>query len=481
MEDNVLKAILAMDSYNRGYDQGIRTLGGVGSKIANVTISQQSEVLEGTANVSTGFYAAAYTTAAGEKIISYRGTDSFTGIGVTGGNDFFNGYGPGIGIPGGPQASQAIDFYKAVASTSGTALKTANISLTGHSLGAGLGGYVAAIYGKSATIFDNMPFEMAAKNAADGIAYGPIGGMAGSLYTSDEMRTQIYGSTTTWQNNLSGIKMYYVPVDSFYQNYLSTYRALNPIPQTIYTTELTLAPDVPLEWTTNNKVGQGHDMTLIVMNMFGKTNEVFNDTAYWKASEPFWIPALFKQSIGQASGGNNTAFAGTYLTANNYAEIMRNAIAYSAIDGRETNSSTVFGDTGIRALFNDATDLGKTLGFATSTTLKNSAQSISDMFVQFAGQLALGKVLQSASPTVTNGIVTLSPDNATLSIDLSQNLWANGKVAAGASDKIVGREELIDSVFSQSNTTDIRTGMKWLWNEDIIAANDNAIIWRKVA
>ena len=40
----------------------------------------------------------------------------------------------------------------------------AGITLTGHSLGGGLAGYVASLYGKSAEIFDNMPFELASAN-----------------------------------------------------------------------------------------------------------------------------------------------------------------------------------------------------------------------------------------------------------------------------------------------------------------------------
>ena len=39
----------------------------------------------------------------------------------------------------------------------------ANPILTGHSLGGGLAGFVASLYGDEAKIFDNMPFQLSAE------------------------------------------------------------------------------------------------------------------------------------------------------------------------------------------------------------------------------------------------------------------------------------------------------------------------------
>ena len=81
MNRNLFLAILAMDSYNRGYGVGIKGLGGVGSGIGDATILSQSDTLAGSLSVSAGFYAIAYDMtgvagfAAGERVISYRGTD----------------------------------------------------------------------------------------------------------------------------------------------------------------------------------------------------------------------------------------------------------------------------------------------------------------------------------------------------------------------------------------------------------------------
>ena len=80
----LMMAILAMDSYNRGYDEGITELGGLGTKIGNATIIDESDILDNSAGVNAGFYAVAYNVGGtmvegvlpgGETVISYRGTD----------------------------------------------------------------------------------------------------------------------------------------------------------------------------------------------------------------------------------------------------------------------------------------------------------------------------------------------------------------------------------------------------------------------
>lgn len=67
MNNNLFKAILAMDSYNRGHGQGIVISG---SKIGNAIIyDTKGDVVAQAA----GFYGVAYQVAGGETIISYRG------------------------------------------------------------------------------------------------------------------------------------------------------------------------------------------------------------------------------------------------------------------------------------------------------------------------------------------------------------------------------------------------------------------------
>ena len=72
MNREVFLSILATDSYNRGYAQGIKGLNG--TSIGATTIIRQSNITAGSPEVTAGFFASAYQWGA-ETIISYRGTD----------------------------------------------------------------------------------------------------------------------------------------------------------------------------------------------------------------------------------------------------------------------------------------------------------------------------------------------------------------------------------------------------------------------
>lgn len=82
MNDILFKSILAMDSYNRGYDRAIEV---PGMAIGNATIVKDSGSLEkpdgSNKGEAIGFYALAYDTNGdnnGETIISYRGGGGLT-------------------------------------------------------------------------------------------------------------------------------------------------------------------------------------------------------------------------------------------------------------------------------------------------------------------------------------------------------------------------------------------------------------------
>ena len=83
MDNNVFKAILAMDAYNRGYNAGIKfgSLAGdssvdtPGTEIGNATIYRANG--DPTAQLY-GFYGIAYQLDGGETIVSYRGTDNIS-------------------------------------------------------------------------------------------------------------------------------------------------------------------------------------------------------------------------------------------------------------------------------------------------------------------------------------------------------------------------------------------------------------------
>ena len=157
--DDLLKAILAMDAYNQGYD---KVIDHGETQIGNATLGIQDVSAEA---FSAGFYAVSYSTNFG-TVISYRGTDKW------GNNPFTNTSGsdvPAFALGGGvwnvAQARLAAEFYQAVNGDSIASSST--ITLVGHSLGGGLAGFIGAIYQQDAVLFDNMPFEAAAQDAYD--------------------------------------------------------------------------------------------------------------------------------------------------------------------------------------------------------------------------------------------------------------------------------------------------------------------------
>ena len=104
VSNELMLAILAMDSYNRGYDAGIGDgqnvvdsvdtdgLGEAGSTIGNAAVIDVDLPL---GSEAAGFYAIAYQWN-GETVISYRGTDNPNPLAE--GSDFWNGWTLGAGF-----------------------------------------------------------------------------------------------------------------------------------------------------------------------------------------------------------------------------------------------------------------------------------------------------------------------------------------------------------------------------------------------
>jgi hypothetical protein len=115
MNQDLFKAILAMDSYNRGYAPGIKfgnlsngsSEDGAGTGIGSATIY---DTAGDAAAQSIGFYGIAYQLASGEKVISYRGTDDpINGVwDVLESKDVWNGWTVGGGSTEAKQAAMAV-------------------------------------------------------------------------------------------------------------------------------------------------------------------------------------------------------------------------------------------------------------------------------------------------------------------------------------------------------------------------------------
>ena len=467
----LFKAILAMDSYNRGYGQGLilpNVVFGT-TKIGNAIISNDSLNTSATnGGVAAGFYAISYNYN-GQTIISYRGTNADSVSNFF--NDAWNGYSTGGGSPFSTQAKLAIKFYNAVAGSS-------NVSLTGHSLGGGLAGFIGGLYGKSVDIFDNMTYENAVNNAftiaSDPAKYAIVGVLDGTYQSRLDdalaLRSDIYGAMTPWQPSFIGSAWY--TTGEILQGLLPA-RVLQTI-GIIAVDSYAGAVRSPVDL---------HDMPLFILSRYAEIEHSLNGLSdNWHNVGRELFDSLFNNLVaGSAGAGNISGVFGL-------SQKMRNAIAYSAIDeGTNDTNARPFGDTGIRALFNDANELGKALALVNaSTTLKDAAGAVSDIFVQFAGQLAMGKVLQTDASAVSNkvldGVLTLSPDSNTLKVNFGSALWNVGKATAQATDVVEGRTKLLD-VLTDKNTIfftdnqgishnqiipvkDIITGMNWLWADE---------------
>jgi hypothetical protein len=167
MNRDLFLAILSMDSYNRGYGVGVKGLAASG-RLGNAVIVNDSLALGGTPNsrvdAGVGFYAIAYNlTGAGiagltGTVISYRGSDYTDTNGISlWSRDIWQGWTNAIGYPYGGQPGLALEFYRAV--TGNTPYDTpGNVTLTGHSLGGSLAGFVSALSGNRAVLFDHLPF-----------------------------------------------------------------------------------------------------------------------------------------------------------------------------------------------------------------------------------------------------------------------------------------------------------------------------------
>lgn len=76
ISNDLFLAILAMDSYNRGYNAGLGDpqTGLTGTQIGTATV--RTDALP-SGYQAASFFAQAYTLSNGQTVISYRGTDTF--------------------------------------------------------------------------------------------------------------------------------------------------------------------------------------------------------------------------------------------------------------------------------------------------------------------------------------------------------------------------------------------------------------------
>ena len=112
MNDELFKAILALDAYSRGYDKAIRITGN-DTQLGTAQFVGQSSIAANSPEIDAGFYAIAYNYD-GQTIISYRGTSTSSGGATL--TDVVNGWPMGGGFFD-DQAGLALRFYHDVANS----------------------------------------------------------------------------------------------------------------------------------------------------------------------------------------------------------------------------------------------------------------------------------------------------------------------------------------------------------------------------
>lgn len=476
IDERIFNAILALDSYNHGYDSIIQLSTVLNStKIGTATIVTATRD-DNNAARDIGFYAITYDNdtngdgVSDETIISYRGTDYPNENGnvfYIVPKDSYYGWFLGGGFTTSLQGRMAVDYYNTIVDEKyGTVIQANDqnieISLTGHSLGGGLSGFIGALYDQDAKVFDSMSFIFA----------------AGAVGLDSTLKQKIYGSQNMWPTDFTGIEGYYVEgevLDTMlpFRDVLGTTAELYPYD---LGTDVSL-PDSIFPLDVGTKL---HSMTSMVIRLFadyGTNADGSLIASYWDSAAEYFWPILYDNSFAQSIGMNDVSLSGEARTKGEFDGILRTIIAYSAIEHIEENnvviSQSVFGDTAIRAFYDDANDLGATISSNTTKSgnggiVQTYATDISKAFIQFAGLLALNKIISAdefidANTSATDGVVTF--DGLSLTVNFSDELWT--AAGGGTLPAMVARDEMVNHFFASSGIeAQIRSGMLSVWGDN---------------
>jgi len=528
MNESVFLSLLALDAYNRGYDQA---LGGLALPELDDEGNRKTTVRLGSAEIlfdsvvlgldeasnrrldqSVGFYAIAYEWN-GETIISYRGSD-FNGDIVA---DIVNGWPVGAGLGGGAQADLAIRFYEAfpgVGPVFDRSDSRQRVTLTGHSLGGGLAGFVGSLSSNNVFAFDTMPFfeaaidyalnaavDVAISAASEGLeenlipevltaalAGGPSnpdldarsevflsvliaelaanqpalpGALGDVVISSQHLEGEVLEIVRALGVDLSGSGVLPALLTATSQRpelaaALATYGIGNSAPGIstaitssstpnygidlsdtgIYSPFSSPAPlgDGPIDIVnavgaaTNNAVNL-HSASLLTIMLFGE--EMWGGTG-WTSSIQHIAPAIYDDGVATILLNRQNPVAGAPFDglAGNGAKVGT-AIAYSVLENanNDENYELVFGDTAVRALFDDADNLGNFIDRFENVFSDDTLELLGGSVAEFAGLLASRRIEASSNAFATAGILGETTPQSGLSgqslfIDLSERTWS---------------------------------------------------------
>jgi Ca2+-binding RTX toxin-like protein len=493
MNREVFLSLLALDSYNRGYGGTLNDLGEEG-QIGNATV-RKFKPGEQDGWQAAGFYAIAYdwnNSNNTETVISFRGTNFPDLKNVTESafeafkKDLWGGWNFFLGFDRPNQADFARAFYENVTQLEfrgvpgfvDPLLTDLDVTLTGHSLGGALAGYVGARADARAFIFDPIPFGDVA--TADGLSAAfsrtveelgleniqDIGSILPTLLGSaalfpdtsitlgqfvNRLAENIRAASPRFENVeghfLQGEVAQQIPtLQTRIGQALNTLGGLIPgsflgllatalgVQQSIQGQINAASSDrsgvseignrgLPDEYKfqinfIENNVAL-HSMAWLTLILFGEkqwapTQGGEGRGSDWEKGIKFILPSTSDDAIGRSLGlgpSTGTGSAGTQLSY---------AIAYSVLK----EGTLVYGDTGARALFDDAGDVGRLVLQAPKLFGEDIRGVIGTTIAEFAGLLAVNKIEASAFSSALNGIVEGPGAQSSFHIATGKEYWS---------------------------------------------------------
>ena len=412
----LINAVLAMDVYNRGVNPAL--------VVSFSQIGDYQLVAGSIVSTADSFQAATYQLVVDPttRILAFRGTDDLADVPSWLG---------GAGLTGWPTQFPDAEAYYATWAT------TAHVSLTGHSLGGGLAGYIAALDDKPAYTFDAMPFEFAAE-----VRYDQLHGFWGALGSNPEARY-----SDIHMVSVSGEILQYVRAAAPVVEAPLALLQLGPIDGAVAIAHAAsgIASEQDSVLDTGTDLGLSavslHSIALLAMLQWASDNG-YQD---WKSAAAALMAPLENDAVASAVGipGASASTGEASASAK-----MMDMIAYSSV-----TDASGYGNTAIAALFNAGNVLGDVVHAADAASyLKATAvqTAVADIAVEYAALLAQNhdEVTSATSGVVGHEHGVLYDDAAAhlLVADLAPDLWLRSDTGSAAD--IVGLAALIDAVAS---------------------------------
>ncbi|WP_315826599.1 MULTISPECIES: calcium-binding protein [unclassified Bradyrhizobium] len=426
----LINAVLAMDVYNRGVNPTL---------VVNFNrIGSYELVAASVTSTADNFEAATYQLAGDPsiRIISFRGTDSLADVPSWLG---------GAGLAGWPtQFPDAESYYKTWA--------TSNVSLTGHSLGGGLAGYIAALNDKVAYAYDAMPFEFAAE-----VRYDQLHGFWGAL-----MSHPVDRYSDIHMVSLSGEILQYVRAAAPVLEAPLALLQLGPVAGALAIAHAAIGISSEQKTVLGAGTDLGldpvslHSIALLTMMQWASDNGAQD----WKKAAAVLLAPLEDDAIASAVGIPAAGVSGEGAPSDK----MKDMIAYSTV-----TDASGYGNSAVQALFNGGGVLGNSVSADTAATyLKNGGveKALAEIVVEYSALLAQNHDEVAATPGVIgheHGILYQDTANNLLVADLSSDLWS--RADTGSAVDVLGKLALIDAVASfdseDAGLIDLAIGVLW--------------------